>query len=71
MTNIRQTAALLADRGFERREATGDIFPAASVYMRFFQPLMPPACSPETKNFWQQMNTMSTGTRLETLMANT
>ena len=34
-------------------------------------PFSPPACRPETKNFWQQMNTISTGTRLAMDMAKT
>ena len=41
------------------------------VYIITLQPLSPPACNPETKYFWQRMNTMSTGTRLATDMANT
>ena len=41
------------------------------VYIIMLQPLSPPACNPETKYFWQRMNTMSTGTRLATDMANT
>lgn len=44
---------------------------ALQALLRCDQPLIPPAWRPETKYFWQQMNTISTGTRLATLMANT
>lgn len=61
---------MLADRGFERKEAAGDVFPAASVYMRFFQPLMPrPAAGDEELLAADEHDQHRY--RLETVMANT